>query len=104
MSPELDDALSRLGAALGQLEVALGRRLDRDARRGDLETELQLMQDDRARLALELESATARLNRVETATDHVGRRVRAAIGSLQDVLARNEAPRAASAVQTVGEG
>ena len=28
------------------------------APRGDLETELQLMQDDRARLAVELESAT----------------------------------------------
>ena len=86
MTPELDEALGRLGAALGVLEVAVGRRLDTDGRRADLETELQLMQDDRARLAVDLESATARLHRLETAADHIGRRVQLAIGTMRDVL------------------
>ena len=49
------------------------------------------MQDDRARLSMELDSATARVTRLETATDHVGRRVGAAIGVLNDVLTRAEA-------------
>ena len=91
MVRETDEAVSRLEAALDALEGALERRLG-EARKGDLETELQLMQDDRARLALELESAMARLNRVEAATDHVGRRVGAAIGSLREVLATEPAP------------
>ena len=84
----LDDAVRRLEAALGALEATLGRRLDLERRRGDLETELQIMQDDRARLAVELESTAARLNRVETATDHVGRRVHQAIATIEQVLAR----------------
>ena len=100
MLPELDQALRRLGAAIGQLDTALGRHFDVDARRSDLETELQLMQDDRARLAVELESATARLNRVENAADHVGRRVHGAIATLTEILGRSDAP----AVQTVGRG
>ena len=47
----LDDALKRLDTALGLLEASFTRRLDAERRRGDLETELQVMQDDRARLA-----------------------------------------------------
>jgi predicted nucleic acid-binding Zn-ribbon protein len=90
MSAAVDDALKRLQVAIGALEVTIARRLDVEHRRGDLETELQLMQDDRARLAVELESTSARLNRVETATDHVERRVHNAIGTIRGVLSRAE--------------
>ncbi|MDB5511780.1 MAG: hypothetical protein JWR08_1263 [Enterovirga sp.] len=83
MSPELDSALKRLKGALAMLEESAATR-----RPADLETELQLMQDDRARLSVELESATARLSRVEAATQHVGLRVHAAMGALGQVLAR----------------
>ena len=100
MSPELDQALKRLGAAIGQLDTTVGRYFDVDGRRNDLETELQLMQDDRARLAVELESATARLNKLETAADHVGQRVHGAIGTVRAILARSDSP----IVQTVGKG
>lgn len=86
----LDEALARLDTALGALEATVGRRLDLQRRRGDLETELQIMQDDRARLAVELESATARLEQVESATDDVGRRVQRAIGTVREVLERAE--------------
>src|SRR5215210_8505947 len=81
------DALRRLDGAVGQLEAAFSRRLEVERRRGDLETELQIMQDDRARLAVELDSATARLNRTESAARDVGERVQRAVGSIQDVLA-----------------
>jgi chromosome segregation ATPase len=87
MGAELDAALARLQASLGQLEAALGRHLDIDRRTSDLETELQIMGDDRARLAVELESAAARLAHVESAADHVGRRLGGAIGALREALA-----------------
>ena len=83
--------MKRLDGALGQLEAAVSRRLEIERRRGDLETELQIMQDDRARLAVELDSAAARLNRTEAAAKDVGDRVHRAVGSIQDVLAHIEA-------------
>jgi uncharacterized protein YicC (UPF0701 family) len=86
MTPMLDDAMKRLDGALGLLEASVSRRLEDDRRRGSLETELRLMQDDRARLALELDGALTRLHRFEAATDDVSRRVRQAIGVVQTVL------------------
>lgn len=86
MTPILDDALKRLDIALGLLEASVSRRLEAEKRRGDLETELQLMQDDRARLAGELDGALTRLQRFEAATDDVSQRVRIAIGTIQSVL------------------
>jgi Domain of unknown function (DUF4164) len=90
MSLMLDEAMKRLENALGLLEASVSRRLDAERRRGDLETELQIMQDDRARLAVELDGAITRLNRVEAAADDVGHRVKVAIGAIEDVLARAE--------------
>ena len=87
MTPLLDDAMKRLDVALGLLEASVSRRLEADRRRGDLETELQLMQDDRARLAVELDGAVTRLHRLEAATDDGSRRVRDAIGAVRTVLA-----------------
>ena len=88
MAPTLEEAMKRLDMALGLLEAAVSRRREADRRRGALETELQLMQDDRARLAVELDGALTRLHRFEAATDDVGRRVRQAIGAVQTVLAQ----------------
>jgi hypothetical protein len=90
MAVMLDEAMKRLENALGLLEASVSRRLDAERRRGDLETELQIMQDDRARLAVELDGAITRLNRVEAAADDVGHRVKVAIGAIEDVLARAE--------------
>jgi hypothetical protein len=44
------------------------------------------MQDDRARLAVELDGTLTRLHRFEAATDDVRKRVRHAIGAVQNVL------------------
>ncbi len=90
MNPELADAMAQMQSALGQLETAVGRHFDVDARRSDIETELGVMQDDRTRLAAELESATAQLARMEAMSEHVGRRVGLAIGSIREVLSRSE--------------
>ncbi len=96
MADTLDDALQRLDGAVGQLEFAIARRLEGERRRGDLDTELQIMQDDRARLAVELDGALARLARMEAATQDVGRRVRRAAAVVREVVARAEQPGARS--------
>jgi hypothetical protein len=88
MTSILDDAFKRLDGALSLLEASVSRRLEADRRKGSLETELQLMQDDRARLAEELDGALTRLQRFEVATDDVSRRVQLAIIAVQSVLAQ----------------
>lgn len=90
MARELDAAMTRLAAALSALDAAVGRHLDVDGRTRDLETELQIMGEDRARLAQELESSTARLARLQNATGHVERRVQLAVGAIREVLERDE--------------
>jgi predicted nucleic acid-binding Zn-ribbon protein len=96
MGTPLDTATRRLEGALGLLEAAATRRLEAERRRADLETELQIMQDDRARLAVELDGTVARLHRVEAAANDVGRRVERALGAIRDVLGRPESGRAAA--------
>ena len=104
MSPEIEAALARLEAALGTLEGAVARHLDVDGRTTDLETELQIMGDDRSRLALDLEGASAQLARMGGAVEHVGRRVQMAIGTVETVLARAETAGRARLVEQRGEG
>jgi predicted nucleic acid-binding Zn-ribbon protein len=87
MAASLDDAMKRLENALGLLEASVSRRLDADKRRVDLETELQIMQDDRARLAVELGGALTRVHQSEAAVADVSERVRRAIGAIEEVLA-----------------
>jgi len=90
-SPNLDHALSRLESALGQLEAAARRRLEVERGRANLETELTLMQDDRARLAVELDGAMARIGQVEGAAHEVDRKLEHAMTALAEVIARAEA-------------
>lgn len=87
----LDDALTRLDAALVALEAAVVRRQAADARRADAEKELAVMQDDRARLAVELDGALTRLQRLEATAGEVDRRVERAMSEIRGVLARVEA-------------
>jgi len=77
----LENALMRLDGALAQLEAAARGR-------ANLETELALMQDDRARLAAELDGATARLGDVETAAADVDQRLERAMNVIGAVIAR----------------
>jgi hypothetical protein len=89
MTHELDQALVRLDAALGQMEAAAQRRLDLDRRRGEIENELALMQDDRARLAVDLDGALARANAAEHAASEALRRIDAAMAAIRDVVIAN---------------
>lgn len=87
----VDNALARLEGALAQLEAAARRRIDAERGRANLETELALMQDDRARLAAELDGATARLGEVETAAAEVDQRLERAMNVIGAVIERARA-------------
>jgi chromosome segregation ATPase len=86
----LDAALARLTAALDQLDAAAQRRSALDAQRRDLVEELAVMQDDRARLAAELDGATARAQGLEAAQVEVGRRLARVGETLRAVIAAAE--------------
>jgi hypothetical protein len=83
----VEDAIRRMEAALSGLELVTARRLELEKGRGDLETELHIMQDDRARLAVDLDGAVARLSRVEGAAKETGARLTRAIALIRDILA-----------------
>lgn len=83
----LDAALKRLAAALDRLDAASERRTKADALRANLEDELAVMQDDRARLAVELDGAIARSKSLELANGEVARRLNGASAEIKRVLA-----------------
>jgi chromosome segregation ATPase len=82
----IEAALARLRASLSLLEAVAARRAETDRSKNTLETELALMQDDRARLALELDGALARANRLDSTTTELARRIDSAIGSVRSVI------------------
>ncbi|MEE7494408.1 DUF4164 family protein [Methylobacterium oryzae] len=84
----IDDALSRLEAAINRLDAVVQRRLETDAQPDDRDAELALMDEDRARLAAALDAASARLATVSATTGEVGHRLDRAIETVQDVLGR----------------
>ena len=65
---ELDLALGRLNAALDQLAVAVNRHAERDGEHGARVDERQAMEEDRARLATELDQSLARGKAMEDAS------------------------------------
>ncbi len=89
-APSFDTALKLLDAAVAQLESAAQRKLDVERRRGDLETELAIMQDDRSRLATDLDGTLARLSKVEAAAGDAVHRLDRAMLAIHAAL--GEAP------------
>ncbi|HEY8580892.1 MAG TPA: DUF4164 domain-containing protein [Beijerinckiaceae bacterium] len=88
----LQDALRRLASALDQVEAAVERRAVADRVRADLEEELAVMQDDRSRLAVELEGALARNRALSLAQEDVARRLDRAADVVAGVLEADRPP------------
>jgi hypothetical protein len=86
----LEPSLKRLRAALDLLEAAVERRVRQDGARGDAQEELALMQDDRARLAVELDGALDRNRGLLAANIEAARRVERAGAAIRAVLDRRE--------------
>ncbi|MGZ9409436.1 MAG: DUF4164 family protein [Methylocystis sp.] len=74
----LEAAVAELQAALAQLERTVAAKLEDELSSAELEEELAVMQDDRSRLALDLDAALARQNALEKSRDEVLRRLEAA--------------------------
>jgi hypothetical protein len=83
----LDTALRRLSAALDRLEAANERRAKAQAMQANVEEELAIMQDDRARLAVELDGAIARSKALELANEDAASRLNHACAEIRAVLA-----------------
>ena len=83
----LDSALRRLNAALDQLEAAEERRGHADAARGNIEEELAIMQDDRTRLAVELDGALAQGKSLQLAQEEVALRLDRARAAISGAIA-----------------
>lgn len=74
----LEAAVAELQTALAQLERTVAAKLEDELSSAELEEELAVMQDDRSRLALDLDAALARQNALEKSRDEVLRRLEAA--------------------------
>jgi len=86
----LEQASSRLHAALDALEAAVNRRLDDDQRRDGLEEQLQAYGSDRSKLASELDRLRARSADLEAANREVSRRLDTAMGTIRAALELRE--------------
>lgn len=84
----LEPSLKRLRAAIDLLEGAIERRLRQEEAQGDSKEELALMQDDRARLAVELDSALESNRGLLAANEEAARRLAQAGAAIRAVLER----------------
>ncbi|QGZ34840.1 DUF4164 domain-containing protein [Stappia indica] len=82
----VDAALERLARAVSRLDAAVQRRLEADMSLGGLQEELQRLGEDRSSLAATLDTAEARVARLEDANREVSRRLVSAMESIRSVL------------------
>jgi len=87
LPPQIAQALQRLHQALGQIEAAAERAGEFAQLRANLQEEAAIMQDDRARLAAELDSAQAHARALELASADVSRRLDAIGGAIAHAIA-----------------
>jgi hypothetical protein len=85
----LEPALKRLRGAIDLLDAAVERRTRQDEARGDTQEELALMQDDRARLAVELDGALDRNRALLAANQEAAQRLAQAGEAIRAVLERS---------------
>ncbi len=86
LPPAVDGALRRLSAALDLLDATAERRAKTDLSRSDLQEELAVMQDDRARLAVELDGALTQTRSLQNAHTEVARRLDRATVTIRSIL------------------
>ncbi len=87
-SNALELSLRRLASAVESLERAAERRMRLDEARASVEEEYALMQDDRSRLAVELDAALDRSRGLEAASLEAGERLAQAARTIGKILER----------------
>jgi hypothetical protein len=83
-------ATRRLTLALDALEAATERRREADRGEESLANQMQALGSDRARLASELDEATARARALESSNREVAQRIDLAIETIRGVLEAGE--------------
>ena len=86
-----EPAVERLRVALDRLEAAVERRARRDQLRADADAEFAMMQDDRARLAVELDAALDAQRALAEANAAAMERISRAAGTIERLLGRENA-------------
>jgi hypothetical protein len=89
-SNRLDIALKRLMSAADLLEAAVERRAVGERLRLDVDETFAVLQDDRSRLAVELDGALAKVRALEEANSEVERRLGTVGAAIAAVLAQSE--------------
>ena len=84
----LREVIARLNKAVDLLDRSVSARLEKDMDFSEAEEEVQRMNTDRARLALELDGSKARAERLENANREVSRRLVTAMETIRAVLDR----------------
>jgi hypothetical protein len=87
-SDALEASLRRLTAAVDSLELAAEKRVRHDDARATAEEEYALMQDDRSRLAVELDAALDRSRALEAANVEAVERLAEAARAIGQILER----------------
>jgi Rad3-related DNA helicase len=82
----VEAASRRLALALDALEAAVERRRDADRSEEALAEQIHALGTDRARLAGELDAATALSRKLETSNREVAQRIDQAIETIRSVL------------------
>ena len=87
-SDALDQSLQRLAAAVDLLELVAERRMRHDDTRAAAADEYTLMQDDRSRLAVELDAALDRSRALERASAEASERLASAAETIGRIVER----------------
>lgn len=87
LSEPVREALSRLAAALDRLDAVSLRHADGGRARANLETELDLMREDRHKLALQLDTEKSAREAAETGLGEIAPRVERAIAAIRAAMA-----------------
>ena len=86
----VEKSLKRLASAIDAVELAADRRMRHDDARVTEQEEYALMQDDRSRLAVELDAAADRSRKLESANSEAAKRLAHAAQAIERVLGRLE--------------
>ena len=86
---DIEMSLKRLGSAVEALEWATDLRVRHEEARATTQEEFALMQDDRSRLAVELDAAVDRSRALESANSEAGKRLAHAAEAIGRVLGRS---------------
>jgi hypothetical protein len=87
----LAEAQKRLRSALAGLDHALSRHKELENEQADQVAEFSVLQEDRSRLARELDAATIRMRVLEAANGEAARRIERASAAVRAVIANDVA-------------